>query len=165
MKHILIIITLSLVSIVALSQEMNDQPDQYLLLTKYINDQPSSQKVNIGDRVKLKLIKSKRVRGKIKNFSDAYIMFDTQQKIRMDSIQWIKKSKPTKGNIVGGSLIMAAGVALLAPVLAGTVDFDAILPQGAAGIGLIILGGFIIAPPKYQLVRKSKITYHEKSNP
>lgn len=163
MMRIIVAISFLSISIFSFSQGKVENEDQYFLLTRLIKNQPTSQKVNLGDRIKLKQIEGGKNFGKIQDFNKDQIILESHQKIRTDSIKWIKKTKPTSENVVIGGLLAAVGVALFIPVAGGTVDFDAIVPQGAAGLGLIIIGGIIIDPPKYHLSKGAKITYHYES--
>ena len=164
MRRILLTAFLLTRSLYSYPQENRDSSEAYLLLTRFVKDQPVSQSLHTGDRVKLKVIRGKRLFGKIQSFKEDQIILFSQEKISIDSIKWIKKTKPTSENVVMGGLFAAVGVVLFIPVAGGTVDFDAIVPQGAAGLGLIIIGAIIIDPPKYHLAKGAKITHHQESN-
>lgn len=83
------------------------------------------------------------------------------ERIEIGDIKWIKKTKPKTENLVIGTVLVSAGTALLINVLAGSVDFDKIAPQGGAGIGLIAVGVAIVPPKKYKLYKGDEIVFKE----
>jgi len=163
MKRIILICSLAFTSFSLLSQNTNDNlpnSNGYFIVVKGSNE-ARRQILAKGDKIAVKLRDNKLVRGKIKETTLDYISTDSGERIEINNIKWIKKVKPSSENLVIGIVLASVGTALLTPVLAGTVDFDAIVPQGGAGIGLIIGGIAIISPPKYKLHKGAKLIYKD----
>ncbi len=99
-------------------------------------------------------------RGLVSEVDNHSISLNGGDKLDLQSIKWIKKSKVKTGEAILGILFAIGGTALLIHV-AGDVNFDSILPLGATGVGLFSVGIIIAAPPKFKPYRGDQLTYTE----
>jgi hypothetical protein len=163
MKRIILICLLAFTSISLLSQNTNDTlptSNGYFIAVKG-KYKTKSEILAKGDKVAVMLSDNRFVRGKIMETTPDYLTIDSGERIEINNIKWIRNVKPSTQNLVVGIVLASAGIVLLVPVLAGTVDLDAIVPQGGGGIGLIIAGIAIMSPTKYKLHKGDKLIYKD----
>jgi hypothetical protein len=117
--------------------------------------------VSPGDKIAVQLNDNRTFRGAVAEISSNNISLNGQEKIDFETIRWIKKSKPRTSDAIIGLAMAVGGAVLFAHVSSGDVDFDSILPLGAASVGLITAGILIAYPPKFKLYKRDQLIYTE----
>ena len=144
-----------------LSQEVKDNLKNevgHLVAYKKGND-IKPQTFSVGEVVAIRQKDKSLQRGKISEVHHDHILVGSETEIQIANIKWIRKSKPKTGELIGGLVLVGGGIALLAHVASGDVNFDEIAPLGVGGIGLIIAGIAIIPQTKFKLLKGDQLVY------
>ncbi|HEU5290512.1 MAG TPA: hypothetical protein VFU05_07725 [Cyclobacteriaceae bacterium] len=118
----------------------------------------TSQTLSVGDKIKVKLKDRQMILGKIIEVNQGFLIVDSNGKIEITQIKWIKKSAPDPGNLGLGVGLTTVGAALLISMWAGA-EIDQLELIGATGITLSICGIAVLTPPKYNLDNGDKMIF------
>jgi len=129
-----------------------------LVATK-ANNASLSQSFCIGDRITVRINDNEVIRDKITRLSQDGITMRGGREIDITDIVWIRRAMPRTEAAVVGGLLVAGGIVLFIPVLAGDVDLDAIAPQGGLSVALITAGILAARPRKFKMEKGDALQY------
>ena len=139
--------------------------EEYFIVLAHNKKISKSDTLQKGDKAIIKLTqKEEGVPYTIQSITESQLIVSNKKGerkiIHADQIIQIRK-KRSSANTTIGTVLIIGGTAVMGPVVAGSSDFDAIVPMFLLGAGLVTGGIAMVTPPSYKLQKNATIKFYK----